>query len=81
MTLRAAPGRGGLAAIIDHPADAMSCGTQVGTEEWSLRSNKGIIALRQAGYQIPGPLTTNLCALAGSLSMSRSGSVPVSGEV
>ena len=33
----------------------MSCGTQVGTEEWSLRSNKGIIALRQAGYQMPWP--------------------------
>jgi hypothetical protein len=48
MTRRAAPRRGGLAAIIDHPADAMSCGTQVGTEEWYLRSNKGIIAQGRA---------------------------------
>jgi hypothetical protein len=30
----------------------MSCQTQVGTEEWSLRSNKGIIALEQVKYQM-----------------------------
>jgi hypothetical protein len=34
----------------------MSCGTQVGTEEWSLRSNKGIIALSQAEYQMIWPV-------------------------
>src|SRR5208337_1362575 len=33
----------------------MSCGTQVGAKEWFLRSNKGIIALRQAEYQMPWP--------------------------
>ena len=49
MTLRAAQARGGLAAIIDRRLRPCLCGTQVGTEEWSLRSNKGIIALKQAG--------------------------------
>jgi hypothetical protein len=33
----------------------MSCRTQVGTEEWSLQSNKGIIALRQVGYRLVSP--------------------------
>src|SRR5271157_1266265 len=29
----------------------MSCRTQVGTEEWFLRSNKGIVASEPAGYR------------------------------
>src|SRR5208337_3164800 len=33
----------------------MSCGTQVEAKEWFLRSNKGIIALRQAEHQMPWP--------------------------
>jgi hypothetical protein len=33
----------------------MSCGTQVGAKEWFLRSNKGMIALSQAGYQMTWP--------------------------
>ena len=51
------PPRPGAARLVSLPSpalrllslgDAMSCGTQVGAKEWFLRSNKGIMALRQA---------------------------------